>query len=90
VSKTNRPRTLPIRGGRWKIKWVNNLGDNAGICDYVKKEIRIAKGQSRESELDTVVHEILHAALPDADEIAVHTTANAIAQALFRLGYIMP
>jgi len=35
----------------------------------------------------SIIHEILHAALWDLDEEAVHDTANAISAALWRLGY---
>jgi hypothetical protein len=87
-AKPARGRSLKVRGSRWKIRWVNNLADNFGICDYEKKEIRIEKGQQLATELDTVVHEILHAALPDLSEASVYDTANSIAEALVKLGYI--
>jgi hypothetical protein len=37
--------------------------------------------------MDSIIHEVLHAALWDLDEEAVHTTANAISEALWKLGY---
>jgi|LauGreDrversion4_2_1035121.scaffolds.fasta_scaffold25473_7 hypothetical protein len=87
-AKPARCRSLTVRGSRWKVRWVNNLGDNYGICDYAKKEIRIAKGQPTATELDTVVHELLHAALPDLDEPAIAETAEALATALVKLGFV--
>jgi hypothetical protein len=87
-AKPARSRSLTVRGSRWKVRWVNNLADNYGVCDYAKKEIRIAKGQPTAVELDTVVHELLHAALPDLDEPAIAETANALAVALVKLGYV--
>jgi hypothetical protein len=87
-AKPARSRSLTIRGSRWKVRWVNNLGDNFGVCDYAKRELRIAKGQEVTTELDTVVHELLHAALPDLDEPAIAETAEALATALVKLGFV--
>ena len=88
VTPPRRQRTLTIRGQRWKIRWVPNLGQNLGLCDYDAKLLRIARGQRTKDELDTVVHELLHACLPDTCEEAVHETANALVEALVRLGLI--
>jgi len=49
--------------------------------------IRVALGQPEQSELDTVIHEILHAAYPDLEEDAVGQTAEALAKVLWRLGW---
>ena len=84
-SPPRRQRSLDIRGQRWKIRWVPNLGENLGVCDYQDKVIRIARGQKIKDELDTVVHELLHAALPDTCEEAVKQTANVLVDALLRL-----
>jgi hypothetical protein len=80
-------RTITIRGQKWKLRFVPNLGDDAGQCDYASRVIRVAFGQSQEDELDTIVHEILHAAYPDLDEYAVHDTAKAVSRVLWRLGW---
>jgi hypothetical protein len=80
-------RTVTIRGTRWVLRFVPNLGQDAGQCDYGDKVIRIALGQTPKDELDTVVHELLHAAYPDLDEPAVHQTAEGISGVLWRLGY---
>jgi hypothetical protein len=40
--------------------------------------------------MDSLIHEILHAALWDLDEEAVTETANAISAALWRVGYRRP
>ena len=87
-AKPARSRSLTVRGSRWKVRWVNTLADNYGVCDYGKREIRIAKGQPTEVELDTIVHELLHAALPDLDEPAIAETAEALATALVKLGFV--
>jgi hypothetical protein len=85
VVPSRRQRTLMIRGQRWKIRWVPNLGQNLGICDYEQRVIRIAQGQKFKDEIDTVVHELLHAALHDVCEEAVHQTANALVESLLKL-----
>jgi hypothetical protein len=80
-------RILNIRGQKWRIRFVPFLGDAEGVCDKPERTIRIALGKSDQDTLDSIIHEILHAALWDLDEHAVHTTANAIAEALWKLGY---
>ncbi len=80
-------RTVTIRGQRWRLRFVPNLGEDMGQCDYNLRVIRVALGQSQEDELDTVVHELLHAAYPDTEETAIGETAEAIAKVLLRLGW---
>jgi ABC-type phosphate transport system ATPase subunit len=80
-------RILRIRGKRWRLRFVSHLGENRGICDNTDRIIRIVSNQEQEVEMDTIIHEILHAALWDLDEEAVHDTANAISAALWRVGY---
>lgn len=80
-------RILKIRGQRWRLRFVTNLGESEGLCVKNERLIRIALGYPEDRMLDSVVHEILHAALWDLDEEAVEETANAISSALIRLGY---
>ena len=80
-------KTLKVRGKTWALRFVPNLGDSAGQCDYTQGVIRIALGQKPQDELDTVIHEILHAAYPDLEESAVAQGAQGVAEALWRLGY---
>ena len=80
-------RILKIRGQRWRLRFVPNLGDAEGLCHKEERLIRIALGYPEDRTLDSIIHEILHAALWDLDEEAVHDTANAISAALWRLGY---
>lgn len=80
-------RIVTVRGQRWRMRFVPNLGDKAGECDYGSRILRIAQGQPEAEELDTVVHEILHAAYPDIEEDAIGETGEAIAKALWRLGW---
>lgn len=80
-------KTLKVRGKKWALRFVPNLGDSAGQCDYTGMVIRIALGQKPQDELDTLVHEIIHAAYPDLEESAVAQGAEGVAEALWRLGY---
>jgi hypothetical protein len=80
-------RILRIRGQRWRLRFVPNLGNAEGVCDKEQRTIRIALGYPEDQTLDSIVHEVLHAALWDLDEEAVHETANAISSALWKLQY---
>lgn len=80
-------RIIRIRGQRWRLRFVNNLGNCEGICEKPTRTIRIARGYPEERILDSIVHELIHAALWDLDEEAVLETANAISAALTKLGY---
>ena len=79
-------KTVSIRGKRWRIRFVPNLGDKWGECDYESRVLRIAFGQSEKDELDTLIHELLHAAT-ELEEDAVGQTAEAIAGVLWRFGW---
>jgi len=50
------------------------------------KEIRVALQQTSVDVIDTLIHELLHAALPDISEEAITETATDIARVLHRLG----
>jgi hypothetical protein len=80
-------RIVNVRGQRWRLRFVPNLGDKDGECEYGTRVIRVALGQPEQSELDTVIHEILHAAYPDLEEDAVGQTAEALAKVLWGLGW---
>lgn len=80
-------RIVRIRNQRWRIRFVPNLGDCEGVCDKPARTIRIALGYPDEQTMDSVIHEVLHAALWDLDEEAVEETANAVSSALAKLGW---
>lgn len=84
---TRGDRVVTIRGQRWRLRFVPNLGDKDGECEYGTRVIRIALGQSEVNELDTVIHEILHAAYPDLKEEAIARTSEGISGVLWRLGW---
>ena len=58
-----------------------------GLCDWDKRTITICNQLGGELELDTIIHELLHACQPDIEERAIEATATDIARVLTRLGY---
>lgn len=79
-----------IRGKMWDLSFVRTPNDVDGLCDAPTtpgKRIRISHALKGEAQLDTTVHELLHAAHWDIDEPAIEQTAADIARVLWRLGY---
>ncbi len=94
--KKRRIRTK-IGGRGYTIKMVNHLDGRhnskdaltVGRCDHpsaAKRSIHIRRRLSDGLYLDTVIHELIHAAAWDHDEEWVKRTATEIASALSRLG----
>ena len=54
--------------------------------DAPQKRILIALNQAPQDLLDTVIHECMHACLPDTAEESVTETATDIAKVLHRMG----
>ena len=82
--------TAVLRGRRWAIRFLPRLPEGAhgeiDPNDNPCKQIRIALDQSPEAMLDTLLHECLHACVPDLSEDAVDETATDIAHLLYRMG----
>ena len=80
-----------MRGRRWNLVVVERLPEAShGEIDPDNrpgKQIRIAHNQTPLDKLDTVIHECLHACVPDLSEEAVTESATGIAKVLFRMGY---
>lgn len=82
-----------IMGRMWQIRFVNarDLPKNTrGLCDPPKKagkSLRILRRQSATDELDTLIHEMLHAAGWHIDEQFVEQFATDAARTLIRLGW---
>lgn len=89
-----RPMRVQIRGRRYKLafrslsrsKW---LGRCDSPCEP-NKQIVVDQNLSGELLLDTLVHELLHAACWDLAEETVEEAASDIASVLWRLGYRGP
>jgi ribulose-5-phosphate 4-epimerase/fuculose-1-phosphate aldolase len=70
---------LQSRGKVWRISFKKLKAADVGQCDYDKREIHISP---KAPMPDTLIHEVLHAALPDLDEDAILETEEAITKAL--------
>lgn len=88
------PVRIPIWGESWKIveRKVVKAEDGtvcAGLCDFTKKEIRLARDQGDADTLDTLIHELLHASSRDAlSEEYVAEMGKAIAAGLLAWGAV--
>lgn len=89
-----------FRGVRWTLRWVTTLlGERTdddedtwivGRCDragVVNCEMQFVKSQRGLMELETYIHEPLHACFPDCKEEAITEAAEDIASFLWALGY---
>ena len=79
-----------LGGKYWRLRFAANMKDYGDMVDPGKADgrlIRIGTWQGEADQLDTIIHEALHASLPLLDEAAVHATANDLSRLLWRLGY---
>lgn len=89
-----RRRTITVQGKAWQIRVFDSLtppGESEpmfGLCDYVARVLWIRRDQTEAELLDTLVHEVLHAAVPHLDERDVRRGAEAIAAALSACGIV--
>lgn len=85
-------RIFSVCGKRYRIRYVakDKRRPNLGSCDNpnrIHKEIVIERGQTSEGELDTLLHELLHAGSWILSEDHVDRWARDVARVLTRLGY---
>ena len=79
---------LYVRGVRWRVASDEGLPeDQLGLCDYAKKTIYVPIDGWLPHELDTVIHEALHACYPDMSEAAVEEGAGTLSALLIKLGW---
>ena len=82
---------IDIRGKRWSLVFrrirATKDGPILGLCDNADRIITIHKPLEGQELLNTLVHELTHACLPDTAEDSVDDTAESIAAALWQLGY---
>jgi len=76
-----------LRGKYYTLKFARLNRPLMGLCNWDERTITIANRLSGELELDTIIHELLHACQPDLAEDTVEQTATDMARVLFRLGY---
>jgi hypothetical protein len=54
--------SLRILGKNFQVKWEDNVADDAiGMCETHRQIIRVEKGLPKETEEDTLLHEVIHA-----------------------------
>jgi hypothetical protein len=72
-----------IRGNWWKVLRKAPPGEpNAlGLCDYGDRTIYIRPGAEMPA---TIIHEAIHAAIPDLDETAVEAAEEAVMNCLHK------
>ena len=90
------PKTLLVRGRRWKRRDPPDIPEVhqetpalLGLCDYDTRTLYMPGTPRTEDELDTVIHEIIHACT-ELDEQAVSETAETLSGYLWRLGWRSP
>jgi hypothetical protein len=76
-----------LRGKYYTLKFARLKRPLMGLCNWDERTITIANRLGGEVELDTIIHELLHACQPDLAEDTVEQTATDVARVLFRLGY---
>jgi hypothetical protein len=78
-----------LRGKYWSIVFEKLHKSTLGLCDWSSRKITIstARKVNGELQLDTIIHELLHACQPDLAEETVEETASDIARVLTKLGY---
>ena len=83
-----RSQRVMIGGQFWTIAYKPLKRRNlCGLCDYESKTISICTSLEHLVELDTLLHELLHAAQGFASEDHVSEVATTLATILWQLGY---
>jgi len=76
-----------LRGKYYRLRFAKLASPKIGLCDWDARTITIHPRLKGELQLDTIIHELLHACQPDLGEEAIDQTATDIARVLTRLGY---
>ena len=78
-----------FRGRRWRVKDDSDLNHRVelGLCEWDIKTISAPIHKGGLLACDVIIHEALHACLPDLSEDAVNETASDIAKLLIKLGW---
>ena len=59
-----------------------------GQCDHRRQEIRVYKDLPLVAQIETVIHEVMHAQQPDLSEEAVTRRARELTRALIKTGLV--
>jgi hypothetical protein len=93
MSEDPRDRKVTIRQKRWQLRFQKMKPKLYGECDPPSeqgKEIRIKRHLKGRIMLDTLLHELWHAAQWDLDETVIEEIATSVASVLWDLGYRAP
>ncbi len=71
----------------WNWRESSALTARDGGIDWEKSEIVVAKGLEEPDDLETEIHEMLHAIFPDMKERLVLKAGHQIAMGLLKLGW---
>lgn len=72
-----------LRGKRWKVIECPRDAEWHGMTVFGEKTIYIAENLADKIRLETLIHEALHACIPDLGEDAVSESAEGIAKLLW-------
>lgn len=82
---------IKLRNREWKFLYSNaipkELNGDCTAPDIKNRTIRIRPCLDPYDELETIIHECLHACYWDLSEEVVEESASGIAELLIRLGY---
>jgi hypothetical protein len=78
---------LKIDGRTWTVREAEIEPEHMGECDHANRVIEIAPGQRPQARLDTLIHELLHAANQRKTEATVERLAAILTDALWRDGW---
>jgi len=82
-----RAMRVTIGGRQWRIVFGKVKPSLCGECDYDTRTIRISDELEGVERLDTIIHEVAHAAFPIMAEESVLEFGSELAAILDRLGY---
>jgi hypothetical protein len=81
-------KNVKIRNEKWEIHDQEELKvPLLGLCDYEHKRISAPFDGDERHELDTIIHEVMHASLPDLNEDAIAESAETLANILWELNW---
>lgn len=84
-----KPVRTKIRGHWWTIKTARPPDENPieGLCIFDERLIYLKPGTDLPA---TLIHEVLHASLPDNDENSIECAERAVMEALKKFGLLIP
>ncbi len=78
---------IKILGETWDFKFTKNMKKHYGYVAPETKKIRVSKGLRPKTEMDTIIHEVLHVLDPTKDESWIKESGTTLADILWKLGY---